>query len=83
MSYQRDIKPIIQRSCTPCHFPARGRKVMLNTHTAVVENIDEIMKRTQLSSLDEGFMPFKSKREPLSKEEIELFKMWIAENMPK
>lgn len=79
--YDTDIQPIMVRSCTPCHFPEKGRKKILNTYTAVSTNIQDILERIQLAPEDEHFMPFKGKRQALSAEEILLFKKWFAEGM--
>ena len=82
VSYEKDISPIMKLKCTPCHFPEHGRKEMLDTYAATKEHIEDILHRVQLPETDKKFMPFKSKREPLTKEEIELFKKWAAQSMP-
>lgn len=83
VSYARDIAPIMSAKCTPCHFPDEGRKKMLDTYTAVKANIDTILRRIQLEENERGFMPFKSKKPPLTEEEIELFKKWKSQGMSK
>ena len=83
VSYQADISPLFVRSCTPCHFPEKGRKKMLNTYEAVAENIDEILHRVSLTPDNKDFMPFKSKREPLTSKEIEMITLWEKEGMPR
>ena len=83
VSYEIDIKPLMVRSCTPCHFPENGRKKMLDTHDKVVADISEIIKRVELQPEEEGFMPFKSKRQALSPEEITLIKAWVTQGMKK
>ncbi len=71
------------QKCTPCHFPERGRKEMLDTYKATKKYASDIIKRVQLSPEEIKFMPFKSKRPALTKEELKLFNDWIAQNMPK
>lgn len=83
VSYQTQILPIMEQKCTPCHFPERGRKEMLNTYSSLKNNIDEVLRRIQLPISDEEFMPFKSKKTPLSGTEIKLFVNWKAQGMPK
>lgn len=83
VSYEADILPLMQRSCTPCHFPENGKKIMLNTLQATRVNIDDIMVRIQLPSDSDKFMPFKSKKPALTQEEIATFKKWIDQRMPK
>lgn len=82
-SYERDIQPIMIRSCSPCHFPEKGKKKLLHTFEATRDNIRVIIERVQLPSDHEEFMPFKSKRQVLSQEEIALFKLWYEEEMPR
>ena len=83
VSYEKDIRPLMLRSCTPCHFPERGHKEMMDTHQKTKDNINEILTRVQLDPSDEEFMPFKQKRQALSKNEIALFWKWKKQNMPK
>lgn len=79
--YEKDIRPIMTRSCTPCHFPVEGRKKMLDNYIATKNNILDILERIQLPTEDKKFMPFKSKKAPLTTEEIALFKNWYNEGM--
>ena len=81
VSYTADILPIMERSCTPCHFPETGKKKLLNTYEATKENIVDIVNRIQLPAEEIKFMPFKSKKTPLSAEEIKLFKDWYNQGM--
>ncbi len=83
VSYEKNIMPIVVRSCSPCHFPEEGNKKMLNTYEAVRDNIADIVDRVQLPADEARFMPFKSKKEPLSKSEIGELKKWMAQGMPK
>lgn len=82
ITYTRDIAPVIQARCTPCHFPEQGKKKMLDTYAAVKNNFDDILTRVQLPVTDEDFMPFKSKKEPLSDSLILVFKQWKLLSMP-
>jgi len=81
ISYSADILPIMRQKCTPCHFPPHGKKKMLDTYTSTKENIDDILARVQLDENHKDFMPFKSKREPLTESEIKLLKEWISTGM--
>ena len=81
VSYEKDLKPIMVRSCTPCHFPDKGRKEMLDTYAATKQHIKAIIARVELAPDDVKYMPFKSKREALTQEEIELFKTWLRQGM--
>ncbi|TNE70647.1 hypothetical protein EP331_11435 [bacterium] len=83
VSYERDIKPIMQRSCAPCHFPEKGRKKHLDTYEAVSANISEIIYMVSLPADNEKFMPFEGKKQALSETEIEMFKLWKKEGKGK
>jgi len=79
VSYATDIVPIMQRSCTPCHYPAQGgRKEPLDSYAAVSNHIDEMIARVSMSKLNPKYMPYNGKKDALSPEEIELFKAWVA-----
>lgn len=83
VSYQTDITPLIQRSCTPCHFPEKGKKKMLNTYGAVAEYVVDIIRRVKVPTDHKDYMPFKSKNEPLTAQEIALIELWEKQGMPK
>ncbi len=82
ITYTGHIRPIMVEKCTPCHFPKEGKKKMLDTYTATKNNITEILGRIELPPEDEAFMPFKSKKPPLTDAEIELFESWVSGGMP-
>jgi uncharacterized membrane protein len=82
VSYAKDIQPILQEKCTPCHFPETGRKLPLHTYEAVRDNAKDILRRVQLPQDHVSFMPFKNKKAPLTEAEIKLMKDWVAGNMP-
>ena len=81
VSYTQNIAPLLERSCTPCHFPEKGKKKMLNTFDTVKENIDDILTRVQLPVTNEDYMPFKSKKPALTIDEINLLKTWVNQKM--
>ena len=77
VSYAGDIAPLMERSCSPCHYPDKnGRKAPLDSYDALKREINEVLVRVQLPEEDSKFMPFKHKRESLSEEEITLLKNW-------
>ena len=81
--YSTDISPILQVHCAPCHFPGGGKQKYLDTYAAVSDNIDDILYRVELPRDSIEFMPFKSKKEPLSDSLIQVITLWKAQNMPK
>jgi hypothetical protein len=82
ISYKNDIKPILQTSCTPCHFPPEGKKEALNSYETVSDNIAEIIERVKLDPKDHKFMPFKSKKPVLNDSLIKVLVTWQKQNMP-
>lgn len=82
LSYNKDIVPILQTSCTPCHFPPDGRKEPLNSYETVKNNISAVIERVKLPKEDIKFMPFKSKRPALNDSLIAVLETWQKQNMP-
>ncbi len=82
VSYEKDLLPIMQASCTPCHFPPDGRKEPLNNYDAVKSHLPDIITRIKLPQTDNRFMPFKSKKPALSDSLINVFVQWQNQNMP-
>jgi cytochrome c553 len=81
VTYEANIKPLIQAKCTPCHIPADGgRKMALDNPTTVKASSDEILRRVQLNPNIRGFMPFK--KDPLTEAEITMLKNWKAAGTP-
>lgn len=82
VSYEKDIRPFMLASCTPCHFPEQGQKKMLDTYQATKNEASAILERVLLPIDDIKYMPFKSKKPALTAEEIKLLKDWMAQGMP-
>jgi hypothetical protein len=62
LSYNTDIKPIIETNCTPCHIPPQGKKEPLENYIHVKENISSIIERIKLPKEDRKFMPPRNKK---------------------
>ena len=75
--------PIMKERCSPCHFPDRGKVKFLDTYAASRDNFDEMVKRVQMPADQEGFMPFQSKRAPLSDSLKNVFVLWQKQGFPK
>lgn len=79
VTYLADIAPLLEKSCTPCHFPAQnGKKAPLDSYEQVEKYYNASIKRVQLPTDDEEFMPFKLKKPALTPEEIQLLQNWAA-----
>jgi hypothetical protein len=82
LSYKKDITPILQTSCTPCHFPPEGNKAALNSYETVSVNIAEIIARVKLAHDDRKFMPFKNRKPALNDSLVNVLVTWQNQNMP-
>ncbi len=72
-----DIHTILERSCSPCHFPdEEGGLLALDNFKTVKKNLAEVIKRVELPQNNVGFMPLEMKKEALTKEEILMLKNW-------
>jgi hypothetical protein len=80
VTYETDIKPLIVGKCAPCHIPASGgNKKALDTYEANKAEIDDMVRRVELSPTERGFMPFKKPK--LSDSTIAVFKQWKADGL--
>ncbi len=82
VSYKKDIVPIMQTSCTPCHFPPDGRVEPLDTYEAVQNNIADVIERIKLPKEHRKFMPYQSKKPVVSDSLIVVMETWLKQNMP-
>lgn len=90
LTFDRDIKPIFEKSCFKCHGPEKQKgKLRVDSLEATLkggENGEMIKKgRSAESSLvhsiarldEDTAMPPEGKAEPLTKEQIGLVRAWI------
>lgn len=74
LSYTRNVQPVIQANCSPCHIPPQGRAKSLNSYEAARTNADEIITRIKRSPGEKGFMPMRHPK--LSDSTIAVFENW-------
>src|SRR3954467_2626887 len=85
--FNRDIRPILADRCYTCHGPDSGtRKADLRldkeegAHESVIVPGDpgssELLRRISSEDPEERMPPAASKKPPLTKEQIELFRKW-------
>ncbi len=92
LSYEKDIKPLFEKSCYKCHGPEKQKgKLRLDSLEAVmkggesgkiIEGKDSAKSTVvvAVSGLDEDTaMPPKDKAPPLTKEEQGLLRAWIEQ----
>jgi membrane-bound lytic murein transglycosylase B len=74
VTYDANVKPVIQSSCAPCHIAGKGNKKPLDNFADASSVADDIIARIQKSPEERGFMPFKHAR--LSDADIAVFVGW-------
>jgi len=79
MTYNANVLPTMEATCSPCHIAGKGNKKTLNNYAAAKENIDDMIRRIQLNPEDRGFMPFKHPKLPDST--IQVFVKWKETGM--
>lgn len=91
VDFNRDIRPILANQCYTCHGPdekTRKADLRLDVRDAAIKagaitpgkpEESALLKRMTTTDPDEVMPPVKAKKPPLSPEQIELFKRWLAE----
>lgn len=98
LSFNRDIRPILSDKCFACHGPdkdtreaglrldtAEGAFADLGGYAAIVPgepDESELIFRITAGEDDDGLMPPKKHKNPLTESEIELLARWIEEGAP-
>lgn len=79
ITYDGNVKPIMEARCTPCHFPPKGNKKPYNSYLAVKNDIDSIIDRVNRNPTEKGFMPFKHPK--LSDSTINVLVQWKKDGL--
>lgn len=74
VTYAKNVQPIIQANCSPCHIPPQGRAEALHTYETAKAHIDDMIIRMQKNPGDKGFMPLRHPKLPDST--IAIFTRW-------
>jgi hypothetical protein len=82
LTYTKDIAPVLQVSCSPCHFPPEGKMNALNSLEAVRNQISGIIYSVKLPKDSHDFMPFKNKKPALTESQIADLEAWQKGGMP-
>ena len=88
VSFYRQVRPILQRSCSGCHQPAKlGSNLLLTTHAGMLKGGDggpsviagkpDVSLLVQMIVGEKPEMPRQA--EPLPASQVEIIKRWIAE----
>lgn len=82
-SFERDILPVVNNHCTPCHASPNGKVVHLDNYENASHEINKMIHLVKLPADDPDFMPFKHKKPALNAEQIAMLEKWRDEGMPK
>ncbi|MBN8864180.1 MAG: hypothetical protein J0H92_12475 [Sphingobacteriales bacterium] len=79
-TYESNVQTVIMANCSPCHIPAKGgNKKPYDNFANVKSDIDEILRRIQLTPGTRGFMPMRGQK--LSDSTIAVFKKWKEDGL--
>ena len=74
LTYAKNVHPVIQGSCSPCHIAGQGKAKALNNYAAAKEEINDILTAINKNPGEKGFMPMRHAKLPDST--IALFARW-------
>ena len=74
ITYDGNVKPIIQASCAPCHIAGQGNKKSLDNYADASANADAMISRIQKNPEEPGFMPMRHPK--LADSTIAVFVDW-------
>lgn len=79
-TYESDLSVVIMNNCSPCHIPSKGgNKKPYDNYANVRDDIDQMIRRINLTPGVRDFMPFK--RAKLNDSTIAVFTKWKADGM--
>ena len=79
LTYDTNLKAVIETNCTPCHIAGKGNKKPYDNFANVKTDIDEMIRRIELNPEERGFMPFKHPKLPDAT--IAIFKQWRSDGL--
>ncbi len=79
-TYETGVATLVVGNCSPCHIAGKGKMKPYDNYTNLKSDIDEVIRRIELSPGERGFMPFK-KSAKLSDSTIAVFKQWKTDGL--
>ena len=74
ITYESNVKPVIEASCAPCHIAGKGNKKSLDNYAEASTTAEDIIARIQKNPGEHGFMPMRNPK--LSDSTIAVFIDW-------
>ncbi|MEO6252241.1 MAG: hypothetical protein ABIO79_03015 [Ferruginibacter sp.] len=79
-TYTKDIVPLVQAKCSPCHLPSKGgNKANFENYESAKKYGADMLARVMLNPGQRGFMPFK--HDKLPETEIAVIKSWVDQGL--
>jgi hypothetical protein len=79
-TYESGVATLVVSNCSPCHIAGKGNKKPYDNYANLKTDIDEVIRRMELSPTERGFMPFR-KAAKLSDSTIAVFKQWKTDGL--
>ncbi len=79
ITFERNVLPVIQSRCSPCHIAGQGKKTPLDQYGNAKSDIDDMINRISKQKGEHGFMPMRGER--LAENEIQILKDWKAQGL--
>ena len=79
VTYDKDIKPLLVASCTPCHVTGGTQPKKWDVYATAKSNISKIIDRTGRAQGSAGFMPNGGTK--LSTENLALLQQWVTDGL--
>ncbi|MBL0358712.1 MAG: hypothetical protein IPP72_18430 [Chitinophagaceae bacterium] len=79
VTYEANIKPLIEANCTPCHIAGKGNKKSLDNYSNAKDFADDIIARIHKNPGERGFMPMRNPK--LSDSTIAVFAEWKSKGL--
>ncbi len=79
VTYDKDIKPLLTTSCTPCHVAGGSQPNHWDVYATTKSNINAIIDRTGRAQGSGGFMPNGGTK--LSASDLALLSQWVTDGL--
>lgn len=80
ITFEKDIKPIVQTRCTPCHLAGGANPNKWEEYAQAKAKVATILDRIQRTPGSAGFMP-RNATAQIPAEEIAKIKQWQADGL--
>ncbi len=79
VTFDKNIKPLLKITCSPCHFPGGGRANTWDNYSKTKNLITGIIERVEKDPANNAFMP--KGGSPLTTNQVAILKKWIDDGL--